>query len=110
MIITHWHSDHFGGTERLAKLMPIQNYYDHGIPDKLAEDPINFRTLMQAYKAANDNKSKTLKAGDEVALKQTKDSPKLRLFCLCGSGEVIPDKAGAPENAIAKEHKAKPED
>src|SRR5262249_37879183 len=22
LIITHWHSDHFGGVERLAKLMP----------------------------------------------------------------------------------------
>src|SRR5271155_4114578 len=35
LIITHWHTDHYGGVARLAKLMPIRNYYDHGIPDKL---------------------------------------------------------------------------
>src|SRR5690349_22805717 len=28
LIITHWHSDHYGGASRLAKLMPIRNFYD----------------------------------------------------------------------------------
>src|SRR5436189_4353579 len=35
LIITHWHSDHYGGVDRLAKLMPIHHYYDHGIPETL---------------------------------------------------------------------------
>ncbi len=110
LIITHWHSDHYGSTERLAKLLPIRNYYDRGIPDKLAEDPANFPTLIQAYKTASDNKSKKLNAGDELSLKQAEGAPKVRLLCLIGNGEPIPDKAGAAENPIAKEHKPKPED
>src|SRR5207302_10929396 len=42
LIITHWHVDHYGGIERLARLMPVRHFYDRGIPDKLAEDRTNF--------------------------------------------------------------------
>src|SRR6516225_9165664 len=26
-IITHWHSDHYGGIGRLSKLMPVKRFY-----------------------------------------------------------------------------------
>lgn len=110
LVITHWHSDHYGGIARLAQLIPIKNFYDHGIPEQLVEDAKGFPVLIQAYKEATKGKSKTLKAGDEIALKQTDGAKPVRLFCLCGSGEVIADKPNAPENPLAKEHKPKDED
>jgi competence protein ComEC len=110
LVISHWHTDHYGGVARLSKLMPIRNYYDHGIPDKLEEDPINFPLLIQAYKTASAGKSKTLKPGDEIPLKQAKGSPPVRLTCLCAGGAVLPDKPGAADNPAAKEHKPKEED
>jgi beta-lactamase superfamily II metal-dependent hydrolase len=110
LIVTHWHTDHYGGTARLAKLLPIHNYYDHGIPEKLDEDPRNFPLLIQAYRAASENKSKQLKPGDELPLKSSKDGQPLRLLCLCGNGEVVPDKPGAAANPLAKEHQPKAED
>src|SRR5216117_16438 len=30
LINTHWHGDHFGGHEELAKRIPIRDYVDHG--------------------------------------------------------------------------------
>src|SRR5665213_3222765 len=33
LIVTHFHPDHYGGAAALAKLMPIVNVYDNGIPD-----------------------------------------------------------------------------
>jgi beta-lactamase superfamily II metal-dependent hydrolase len=109
LIITHWHTDHYGGVHRLAELMPIRHYYDRGIPDRLAEDPKNFPLLIQAYRKASGGKSHTLSAGDEIPLKQG-SGPKLRLLCLCSRSEVIPDRKGAPDNPIAKEHKPQPVD
>ena len=110
LVITHWHTDHYGGAARLSQLMPINRYYDHGIPQSLQEDPKNFPLLIQAYRTANGGKSTTLKPGDEITLKQKDGSPPVKLLCLCGSGEVLPDKPGAPVNPIAKEHKPQPDD
>src|SRR4029077_7188130 len=31
-LTTHWHRDHVGGIARLAQLIPVKNYYDHGLP------------------------------------------------------------------------------
>jgi competence protein ComEC len=110
LVITHWHSDHYGGIARLAELIPIKNFYDHGIPEQLADDPKGFALLIQAYKAATQGKSKVLKPGDEITLKGKEGTPPLKLLCLCSNGEVLPDKANAPENPNAKDNKPMAED
>src|SRR5438128_2121205 len=110
LIITHWHLDHYGGIARLSELMPIHHYYDHSIPDTLVEDPQNFPLLIQAYKKAAADKRTILKPGDEITLKQKDGSPPVQLQCLCGGGEVIPEKDGAAPNPIAEEHKPQPDD
>jgi beta-lactamase superfamily II metal-dependent hydrolase len=41
LIITHWHGDHFGGLQELARQIPIKHYYDHGAnaqPGQAADD------------------------------------------------------------------------
>src|SRR5262245_29334433 len=37
LVITHWHADHYGGVNRLTQLIPVNQFYDHGIPESLDE-------------------------------------------------------------------------
>jgi beta-lactamase superfamily II metal-dependent hydrolase len=110
LVITHWHLDHYGGVARLAQLMPIDHFYDRGIPDTLAEDPKNFPLLIQAYKEASHGKSTRLEPGDTIPLRQLPNSPPVQICCLCARSEVVPNKPGTPDNPIAKEHQPQPVD
>jgi beta-lactamase superfamily II metal-dependent hydrolase len=108
--VTHWHLDHFGSLSRLSKLIPIRNFYHHGIPAELPDDPKNFPTLIRAYKDASQGKSTALKPGDEIPLRQAGGAAAVRMLCVCSNGNVVADWAAAPLNPVAKEHKPKPED
>ena len=75
LVITHWHSDHYGGVGPLAKLIPIKHFYDKGIPEKSIDDPDNFPKLIAAYKDANQSKSTTVHVGDLIPLAQPTGLP-----------------------------------
>jgi beta-lactamase superfamily II metal-dependent hydrolase len=100
LVTTHWHMDHYGGLGRLAEMMPVGHFYDHGIPASLAEDTANFPTLIAAYKAASHGQSTTLHPGDSIALRPASaaggTAPALRLRCLAADGKVIGESDGTP--------------
>ncbi len=106
LFITHYHRDHWGGLAELAKLIPIGKFYDHGRMTTLAEDVKNFPQLNEAYLAAAKGQARSLRPGDEVALKRAAGSAPLRLRVMASNGEAL-TRAGAenPEckNAPLKE-------
>jgi competence protein ComEC len=102
LILTHYHTDHFGGIPELAKRVPVKNFYDHGPMSELAEDR-DFASKYAAYRAAAKDKTITLKPGDSIKLKRATGLPPVTLQVLAAHREVRADKgmAGAKNPACA---------
>lgn len=103
--VTHWHRDHYGNHAALSTQIKIRNFWDRGIPPVLSEDK-EFESRVADYRSASQNKSKTLKAGDQLPLKAGKTPLSIKIAT--ASREVIPNR-GQP-NPFAKLHKPKPRD
>lgn len=97
--VTHWHLDHYGNHAALASQIKIHHFWDRGIPESLAEDK-NFEKRIADYRAASQNQSKTLKAGDSLPLKADGKTP-LSIKIVTASREVIPNVG--PPNPFAKD-------
>ena len=67
-ITTHWHGDHFGALEELARQVPIRAYYDHG--PTVQPQPASTEFLDKVYPALVAKAKRTVvKPGDRIALK-----------------------------------------
>jgi beta-lactamase superfamily II metal-dependent hydrolase len=95
LVTTHWHTDHYGGVEGLAKRVRIDHFWDRGLPDPSAADgdkekypdgPRADDKLGIAYRQASEGKRKALYAGDKLPLKG-----KVEALVLASGGKVIDD-------------------
>jgi beta-lactamase superfamily II metal-dependent hydrolase len=65
LILTHYHSDHVGGVEELAKRIPIKEFIDHGATIEPKEQVPNFQAMYaELYAKA---KHTVVKPGDKIA-------------------------------------------
>jgi len=95
-VITHWHRDHVGGVATLAKLIPIKNYYDHGLP--LAIAPDMQAELIEAYKQTTEGKSVTLRPGDEIKFQRSPGHlPRVAVRVVAAGGVVLGESSGDPQ-------------
>jgi len=94
-LTTHWHRDHVGGIARLAQLIPVKNYYDHGLPKTIGADMQP--ELIDAYKQTTQGKSITLKPGDQIKLRSQKNMPPLYVRVLAAGGSVLHETSAIPQ-------------
>jgi len=104
--VSHWHLDHYGNHAALAAEVEIGEFWDRGIPDTLKEDD-KYVERIALYRAACNNQSKTVRAGDEFEFDNNNGQP-LKIKVVTASREVIPN--NGPANPFADRHVAKDED
>jgi arylsulfatase len=108
-ITTHWHRDHVGGISRLKEMLPVERFYDHGIPEMPGSDILP--EDLEAYRRASGGKSTRLRAGDQIELKQDASLPPLKLRIVAADGVVVSEAPGLPQaRPCRKGHEAAPED
>ena len=97
LVTTHWHADHFGGVEGIAKRLKVDHFWDRGLPDLSAADgdranfpdgPSAKDKLGESYRKASTGKRLVLKAGDRLPLKG------LEVVVLASGGRVIEGPSG----------------
>lgn len=98
-LVSHWHRDHYGNHAALAAAFGIETFWDRGIPEMLSEDA-QFEDRIAAYRAATQNASCKLKAGDQIPF-QSADTP-FSARVLAASRQVVPN--DGPVNPYADRH------
>lgn len=102
LVTTHWHTDHYGGIEGLAKRVRIDHFWDRGLPNPNAangdraaypDGPRANDPLGIAYRKASEGKRGALKAGDKIPLKG-----KTEALVLASGGEVLAQGSGSAPN------------
>ncbi len=106
-VVSHFHTDHFGGTSQLVEMLPITRFYDHAL---MKEDQDYDKNLYPEYMKVAEGKRQILKAGDTIPLKSGKTP--LRAICVASDGKGIaaPVGVGAGPNPFCKYATEQPED
>src|SRR4051812_8388667 len=93
LVTTHWHTDHYGGGEGLARRVTIARFWDRGLPDPGAPDgdraafpdgPKSDDPLGVAYRKASEGRRSALSPGDRLPLRG-----KVEAVVLASGGRVI---------------------
>jgi beta-lactamase superfamily II metal-dependent hydrolase len=102
--ITHYHTDHFGGTKNLMELFPVGKVLDHGpVNYDTTKDDANYTQLYPAYLKSTEGKRQVLRPGEKIVLNRSNGSASISLTVLTSAGDAI-SKPG-PKNPECRDAK-----
>lgn len=91
VIVTHYHTDHFGGVATLGTVLPIKHLHDNGVFEGIVDRP------DRAYLECKVGKRSVINPGDELELAQASHpkSARLSIRCLGTRQEFVDPPAAA---------------
>lgn len=113
LVTTHFHIDHFGGAAELARLVPIANVWDKGIPETNPDNnpgDTRWPLLIKPYREMQVGKRHVLRPGDVFPLKQTSGTAALELRSVGNNQKFMAAKDGAKSSFDCAEIPAKAKD
>ncbi|HYM12762.1 MAG TPA: MBL fold metallo-hydrolase, partial [Bryobacterales bacterium] len=98
--ITHYHADHLGGIEALAKMIPISHFVDHGARVETSGG-VNAQNWAAYQVLATGGKRIIVKPGDRIPLKG------VTITIVSSNGDLIaqPINGGGPNDALCQDAK-----
>ncbi|MCK4958775.1 MAG: MBL fold metallo-hydrolase, partial [Planctomycetes bacterium] len=97
LVVTHFDTDHYGGTADIARQIDIGMIYDPGLP----KDNDALTERLGPYLKAAKGRRKILGPGDSIELKHAPGSERLELRCLAAAQKFA--------KATAEQTRANPE-
>ena len=97
LVVTHFDTDHYGGTADIARQIDIGMIYDPGLP----KDNDALTERLGPYLKAAKGRRKILGPGDSIELKHAPGSERLELRCLAAAQKFV--------KATAEQTRANPE-
>ncbi len=99
-VLSHFHADHAGGIQGLARLIPIARCYDRG---DLQLEPAN-RRWLDAYLSVCADKRSIVKVGDRIPLTG------IQVDVVAANGQLVPaPRGGVPNPTCATAENRPPE-
>lgn len=100
LLLTHYHVDHVGGVEALAKRIPIRHFVDHGPSVEAREQVAGFQSMYAALiEKAGATSHQVVKPGDKIPVTG------VNIEVVTSAGEVLKKPmpgAGKPNPECAK--------
>ncbi|MDH4241376.1 MAG: MBL fold metallo-hydrolase, partial [Phycisphaerae bacterium] len=90
MVTTHFDVDHYGGILELSKRIPIKCFIDNDTPPKDITKRQRYQQLNPLYEEATKGKTKLLRAGEDIKLKNDKRGKiaPMKLHCVASQKKV----------------------
>ncbi len=100
-VVSHFHTDHWGGTPDLAERVTIGKYYYHAFPDASAKD-VDAK-IKEPFLKLSEGKSVIVEAGHEIPLKGA------QVKILVANGLTPGEAAGSPQIRKCEANPAHPD-
>ena len=91
LVTTHFHSDHYGAILEVSRRIPVKHFMHKGpLPPEHEQKSKSFQELYPLYQQATGGKATTIRAGDDIPLKNDPagKAPEITLHCVASDKKV----------------------